>query len=303
MDMKNFALFLFVFSLLAGCQNNGSKESEAEKNQKKEQAEKESATIQFNPEEHKSEDIIFYNLFSPVDMTYLIEKDVSYYNSSLINPLNNIINYQSSDKYALNLGIYGADLSYLWMFRQNQQALSYLTAIQRLADHMEIPRDFVDFTYAAAEDHSQEIDTLIQIARESYYETEKYLKETGRENMTGLILLGGWVETMYIALNMHKSPPPELVSKIAVQEFSVNSLYKLLQTYQDDIVISEYLLLLKKLMKKYESLNIRYPQGSLVIDTVEKRIYLKNNHQVMLSEQEVKAIKELTTQIRNYFIE
>jgi hypothetical protein len=299
--MKNLALLFLLLYGFTGCHNSSTNNTSSKEHNTR--AEKESAAIEFNPEAYKSEDIVFYNLFSPVDMTYLIEKDVSYYNSSLINPLHNIINYQSSDKYALNLGIYGADLSYLWMFNQNQQALSYLTAIQRLADHMEIPRDFVDFTYATAETHSQEIDTLLQIARDSYYETEKYLKETGRENMSALILLGGWIETMYIALNMHKDLSPQVISKVAVQEFSVNSLYKLLQNHQEDIIISEYMLLLKKMMKKYETFNIKYPPGSLVIDTIEKRIYLKDGHLVSLSKQELDEIKALTIQLRHYFTE
>ena len=104
--------------------------------------EQELSKIEFNPTEFKSEDIVFYNLFSPVDLTYLISKSSSYYNSSLINPLNNITNYTNSVQLALNLGVYGADFSYLTMFNQSQQAYSYISAIQQVAQELGIPQEY-----------------------------------------------------------------------------------------------------------------------------------------------------------------
>lgn len=260
-------------------------------------------TIQFNPEEYKEEDIVFYNLFSPVDLTYLITKDQSFYNSLLLNPLNNITKYNESFKAALNLGVYGADLSYLWLFDQSQQAHSYLTAIQQLSDQLGIPREFVDFTYADAESNSNELDSLIRIARDSYYTAEKYLKDNGRDYAASLILLGGWIETLYIAVNMNQNPTQEIMSRIATQKFSSNSLYKLLQNTQNETSISEYLLLVKKMNNLFEDLEIMYPPKSLVIDTANRKILLADGARIELSAEQIEKIRNLTIVIRNHIID
>lgn len=284
--------------ILNSCVNNSSN-----KNADVVEAFGQTNVVGFNPADYKNEDIVFYNLFSPVDLTYLISKDISFYNSSLLNPLNNITNYNESFKAALNLGVYGADLSYLWLFDQSQQARSYLTAIQQLSDQLSIPREFVDFTYADAQNRGNDLDTLISIARESYYTAETYLKENDRDYAASLILLGGWIETLYIAINMYDEPNPYIVSRIAAQKFSSNSLYKLLMASQDEVNATEYLLLVKKLNNLYIELNIQYPEGSLVIDTIKHRILVNDDANISLTDSDIEQIRDVTTQIRSYIVE
>jgi hypothetical protein len=282
---------------LSGCdQNNSVKENETAIDEEIE------GSIAFNPEDYKNEEIIFYNLFSPVELTYLISKKESYYNSSLINSINNITKYSESTKVALNLGIYGADISYLWMFEQSQQSLSYRAAIQRLTDKLEIPRDFVNFTYSSAESNAQNFDSLVHISKVSYLKTDEYLKKTGRNHSASFILLGGWIETLYIATHMYENPDAKLMSKIAIQSFSLNSLISLLQQSQDNINVSEYLLLLKKLKGAFDDLKIQYPPESLLIDTSTKHIKLKNPESIKINAENLSEIRRLTKQIREHII-
>lgn len=258
--------------------------------------------VNFNPDDYQEEDIIFYNLFSPVDLTYLVSKQNAFYNSYLINPINNITKYTESYKIAINLGVYGADISYLWMFDQSQQALSYRSAIQRLTDKLEIPRDFVDFTYLRAENYQEQFDSLVYMARNSYSRADEYLKEADRESAAALILFGGWIETLYIATHMYDKPDQKLQSRIAIQKYSLNSLYNLMQAYQEDIQIREYLLLLNKLKKTYDQLDLVFQADQLVIDTAKKRISLKADAAFEMKAEDVAKIKSQTRQIREYLI-
>lgn len=302
--MKLFALYCFcpliLLSLVSGCnQNKSVKENETSIDKEMQIDE---GSIAFNPENYKKEEIIFYNLFSPVELTYLISKKESYYNSSLINSINNITKYSESTKVALNLGIYGADISYLWMFEQSQQSLSYRAAIQRLTDKLEIPRDFVNFTYSSAESNAQNFDSLVHIAKVSYLKTDEYLKRTGRNHSASFILLGGWIETLYIATQMYEHPDSKLMSKIAIQNFSLNSLIGILQQSQDNINVTEYLLLLKKLKQAFDELGIQYPPESLVIDTSTKHIKLKNPESLNIKVENLAEIRRITKQIREHII-
>ncbi len=290
---------LIFVSLIVGfaCTNN----TQEQQDNSKESIE--TNVVEFNASDYKMEDIVFYNLFSPVDLSYLLTKDVSFYNSSLLNPLNNITNYNESVKAALNLGVYGADISYLWLFNQSQQANSYLIAIQVLSDQLGIPRDFVDFTINDAENHVNNLDTLISIARESYYTAEVYLKDSGREHTASLILFGGWIETLYIAINMYDRPDERIVSRVASQKFSANSLFKLMQMSQNKISVSEYFLLIKKMNNLFEEMEIKFPSESLVIDTSKRKIFVAEGALINLSDEQIEQIRTLTKQIRTHIIE
>jgi hypothetical protein len=249
------------------------------------------------------EDVIFYNIFSPVDGPRAWRGLSSYYNSNLINPLNNITRYQTSQKVALNLGIYGADLSYLWMFSQNQQSLSYLSAIERLSTNLGLPNEFIKLTAETAEHNIQDVDTLIMLARQAYLMTDQYLKKSNRENSANLVLLGGWIESLYIATHMYDEPNEKLASKIASQKFSLNSLINLLKNNQDDIIAKEYLILLEDLKKAFNKFEITFQPNNITIDTVQKKIYIKEDEIIDLDPKHFKEIKHLTNQIRKHIIE
>ncbi len=302
--MRNATIIIlylvFLVAFFCGCSTNPDSKKSIQAFQ---QLDFDSTTINFIPEDYKEEEIIFYNLFSPVEFTYLIEEKSAYYNSLLINPINNITRYNSSDKYAINIGVYGADLSYLWMFDQAQQALSYRSAIQRLTDRLDVPREFVDFTYETAELHSQDFDTLVIVAKKSYNTADNFLKQIGRPQSAALILFGGWIETLYIATNMYEKPDAALLNRIAIQRYSLNSLYSLLLTFQENLEIKEYLLLLKKLKKVYDQQDLVIPNESLVIDTVAKHIKMRDNAIQVLSMDQFKEIQMLTNQIRNHIIQ
>lgn len=301
--IRFFKFFVFILTgnlILTACNNN----KQAQKNIEQNHAiQLDSTTIDFDPVNYNEEEIIFYNLFSPVEFTYLVDEKSAYYNSLLINPIDNITKYNSSDKYALNVGIYGADLSYLWMFNQSQQALSYRAAIQRLTDALDVPREFVDFTYELAEDHAQEFDSLVTIAKKSYATADNYLKQTGRGHSAALILLGGWIETLYIATNLYENPDSQLLNRISLQQYSLNSMYNLLLNYQDNLELKEYILLLKKMKKIYEKQNIQIAPEALVIDTLAKHIKLRDTSIETMTLDEFKEIQLLTNQIRNHIIQ
>ncbi|MBI9066662.1 MAG: hypothetical protein JEZ09_05175 [Salinivirgaceae bacterium] len=297
-----FVFILFVTFLIISCAPNKKAEVKEKHLETEMQVEINENEVSFNPDNYQAEDIVFYNLFSPVDLTYLVSKQNAFYNSYLINPINNITKYTESSKIALNLGVYGADISYLWMFDQSQQSLSYRSAIQRLTDKLEIPRDFVDFTYLQAENYQEQFDSLVFVARHSYTTADNYLKEADREHSAALILLGGWIETLYIATHMFENPDKKLLSRIAIQKYSLSSLYNILQKYQDDNDVAEYLLLLKKLKKTYDELEVQFEAESLVIDTAKKRISLKPDAAFEITPADIVKIKNQTRQIREYII-
>ena len=299
MKIYNYISLFTAIVLCLSCSNNKSKENS------KFDVDMNNAELNSNNSkaDEKMEDVVFYNMFSPVDLNRVLEANSSYFNSAYINSLSNITRYASSHKIALNIGIYGADLSYLWMFEQTQQAMSYLSAIQHLSAKLGIPNNFVKFTIDAAEKSSGEMDSLILVARKAYYETDKYLKNNERENSAALVLLGGWIETLHIALSMYSEPNSKLASKIITQKYSLTSLINMVQNSSDDIVMSEYLLLMKKLNDAFAKVESKLKTEDIDIDTINKRITIKNSDNINIDPEEFAEIKDITSKIRDHIID
>ena len=255
------------------------------------------------PKNLEDEDVIFYNIFTPSDMSNLINEYSSFYKSSLVNSLGNTSKYTQSTSKALNIGVYGADLNYLWVFEQNQQAATYVANIQKLADQLGIPSNYIAEIAEQAESHSKDVDSLKAIARTAYKGLTGYLNDCGRGNSSALVLLGGWIETLYIAINMYSQPDAKMVSRIATQKFSLGIIINLLQNQQNDIDVASYLVMLRKLRKAFDEFVIRVPQGCMTIDTANKRIIIHDNGELKFDREQIKGIRQITNDIRSMMVD
>ena len=68
---------------------------------------------------------IFYNIPSPMETAALLRKAGAEYDKDILNDVKNVDRYTAASKQALNLGIYGADLSYASVNNQTQESMFY----------------------------------------------------------------------------------------------------------------------------------------------------------------------------------
>ncbi|UCG26673.1 MAG: hypothetical protein JSV24_06740 [Bacteroidales bacterium] len=248
-----------------------------------------------------NEKSIFYGLYSPLEVSNMFERIGAVYTPQILNAPENLSNYSTSSEIALNLGIYGVDFSFINMFNQTQDALEYMVVIEKLSDELGIPREVLKIPAKNIERNLANTDSLRQIAITTYATTEHYLKEQGRQSSASLIVLGGWIETLYIAtesLYDEENPDPEIVEKIAEQKYSLNSLISFLKNYYDDPVVVYYLRMLKVLKKYFDSYEIYYDIGDVKIDTVNKVIRVSDNR-VEISKEIILRIKSIVAKIRD----
>lgn len=253
-------------------------------------------TVPISPD--LEEDIIFYNLLYPIDMGKIIDKRTTIFNSTLLNPLNNINKYNTSAQKAIALGIYGADLSYLWIFDQSQQALSYFATIKQLADDLNIPLDYISSSSAKAENNTQSIDSLVSIARQAYYDSDKYLNENDHNDLAVLILLGGWVETMHIATHLYFEPHPKMAGKIISQKYSLTSLINLMYNQPSEQIIHDFMPEFNKLLDEFDNLGQNYLSDYIIVDTVKKTIIFNDVLDIEVEPNELDQIKSAIGTVR-----
>lgn len=304
-NLKNYTLiFSLIFSFLIFACNSSNNNKEKTKKEKEELLLEDS--FEEDSEKNKVERI-FYNVPSPIEMAHLTQKAGVRYNSSLLNPTDNVENYSTTTDLALNLGVYGADLSYCRLYDQIQQSIDYLSAIRTIIEELKIPQEKASISINKLENNVNNRDTLLQIISDTYGNADLYLKENNRESTAALIIFGGWIEALYISTNMLDSNNPnhEIMCRIAEQKYSLDNLIKLLSSLNDkrtESFLSVMMPNLKNLELEFNKINISQGKYEVLTDEKTKKTSINSNMKINVSYKQIENIKNQASIIRNLII-
>lgn len=247
---------------------------------------------------------VFFAIPSPIETTVLLKKAGATFNKDYLNSVKNTSNYTSTSSKALNLGIYGADLSYAGIFDQTQEMMLYMKSVSSLAKDLSIGGAFDEETIIRTEKNINNRDSLLQIISDAFWSSDSYLKDNNRSATSALILAGGWIEGLYIATRVAKTINNDGIdTRIAEQKLSLENLIGLLESYEADENITSVLNELKELKKNYDSIEV--PESKVVVSTDSKigatTISSSTNH-IVISKDQLKTISNKIETIRNKII-
>ncbi len=248
---------------------------------------------------------IFYNVPSPIEMTTVIQRSGAIFRSDVLCSYKTVEKYTSLSKQAIMLGVYGADLSYVRLFEQIQLAINYLTSIKKLCDAIDIPQEQGSLAIQRMEKNIDNKDSLLQIIAETYASTDSYLKDNGRGNTATFVILGGWIESLYIATHIADFANPsnkEIIDRIGEQKFSLNNMIELIKAYPEDKELQSYLPQLEELKTVYDEVNIEYTKGEVKTDQNKKLTTIYSVANVSIKKETFEKIKTLAKQIRTNLI-
>jgi len=294
--MKSFLTFLFVLVLAASvsCKN---KAPEAE-------------TIipgfstynadSANTNALVAKDETYYGLLTPVEICVIFNRlGVPYSNASL-NPTSNRDLYLSTSKAAINTGIYGVDFGYLKMFGLGQDVLDYMLTVREMSNKLGIPDALLTEPIKRIQNDMADIDTITSLMQTAYRNIEDHLRESGRESTAGLMVMGGWVEAMFIATQLvydPENPDPEVIQKIAEQKYTLTSLLSFMKNYYDDPVVVYYTKKLKYLKNFFDTFEIYFEKGDLEIDTT-KQVLRSSGVKMTITIDTLNRISEYISRLR-----
>jgi hypothetical protein len=242
---------------------------------------------------------------SPLEISVLLKQSGSKYDLSSLNKTENLSKYNSNFKKALNLGIYGTDLGYTNIYGKNQDGIIYIRSIKSLADDLNIGQFFDMQTIGRLAANSNNLDSLVLITTLNFNHINHYLQSQGRDNLSVLLLTGGWLEAMQITCQVAtKKPSKELYEKIGEQKIILEQMLLLFSFYTDDSNMAELLKDLEQLKAAYEKITIIHTYKESSMEIVNGVAVIKDNSTttVDISEENVKEISELTNSIRNKII-
>lgn len=249
------------------------------------------------------EDVV-YNIPSPSEIPYLLQSTGAEFNQGLINDRKKADSYSSrTDKAALNLGIYAADIGYLSSYDKTQEAIDYLNAVKGIADNLGVIGSFDVELLKKFEANISNKDSLASLINGSVQKTKDYLKDDNRNKLAALMITGSFVEGLYISTGLIKSYPKNLLPNdqrnlvltplmrvILEQEKSVDELVKMLGTVDQAEPVAGIIVDLHSLQSNYRALNI------------DEQI--KNNKaNLVLSDKNLEEITKIVEKLRKSIVE
>ncbi|MCC6690759.1 MAG: hypothetical protein IT235_04430, partial [Bacteroidia bacterium] len=169
---------------------------------------------------------------SPIQTAFLINKVGLPFDKQMLNPTVQSTTYSTKFQKALNLGVYGADLGYVTMYDQTQDALAYMNTVKKLGDDLGVSSAFTPALLSRFQANFGKKDSLLGLVSAAYRQSDSYLKNNKQNDISGLILTGGWIETMHFVTNVLKTKDNEEIKRrIGEQKTTVTSIIKLLTPY------------------------------------------------------------------------
>lgn len=243
-----------------------------------------------------------FSVPSPIQTAMLIQKSGITYDKAVLSTSSKVNTYSTDFARALNLGIYGADLGYVSLYNQTQDALGYLASIKQLTDKLGISAAFDAPTMARIQNNITNKDSMMVLVGIAYRGSDAYLKENQRTDISSLILTGGWIESMHFSLSAYKNKPSDGIRfRIAEQKQALNSIIKILNSYQTPEV-TELTAMLNDLAKVYEGIQFKYNFVEPVTDTLKKVTYINSTTEVVVSDEQLKQIGDKLKQIRTKIV-
>jgi hypothetical protein len=243
-----------------------------------------------------------FSVPSPIQTALLIQKSGITYDKSVLNLSNKVNTYPTDFSRALNLGIYGADLGYVSLYNQTQDALGYLASLKQLSDKLGISAAFDGPTMERIKNNITNKDSMMVLVGIAYRGSDAYLKNNQRTDISSLILTGGWIESMYFSLMAYKAKPTDQIRfRIAEQKQALSSIVKILRGYTTQEV-TELTDALSDLSRVYDGIQFKYNFVEPVHDTTKKVTYINSTTEVIVTDDQLTQINEKVQKIRNKIV-
>jgi hypothetical protein len=244
---------------------------------------------------------------SPLEISVLLKESGRKYNGSYLNSPDNLSKYNSNYQKALNLGIYGTDLGYTNIYEQNQDGVRYMGAIKELADGLNIGQFFDIETIGRLATNSKNLDSLLLITTQNFNDINHYLQTQSRENLSVLLLTGGWLEALHIVCEVSKANPSnkQLQETIGEQKIIFENIMLLLSFYKDtDQNMASLLNDMETLKAAFDKVNITYTYKESTFEIVDGVMVIKDNSTstITITPDDINNIANTTNSIRSKII-
>ncbi len=247
-----------------------------------------------------------FSIPSPFQVSMLVKQIGLVYNKELMNSYSNTGKYATTFKLALNLGVFGADLGYASVNEQYAEAIKYFSEASVIAKQLDIP-SFLDEPMSKRINSNQNNrDSLLNLAAIVFRQADASLLNNSRNDISVLILAGGWIESMhFLTKTASSSKNQQVIDRIGEQKHPLDNVIEIMRPYYGKQT-DNYDQLLEELVELatvFDGVIIEYTYVPPETDAINKITSIKSKTRTIITDHQLKNISDKITALRAKIID
>ena len=246
----------------------------------------------------------FYQIPTPNELFTVIKEIGGKARTDLMNPIGNADKYSDSYQKGINFGVYSADLAYASAYEMGTTSLDYFKVISKMGDELGVSGAFDKTIFERVEKNLDNGDSLLSMSNDTYFEAYAYLEENEKGAVLGLIVTGGWIESMYIVTNLvdKYSDSNPIIERIAGQKYTLENLLGYLYEYADDENIGMAVAGLQKLEAIYGMMEVTGELNSTSVEKEGDLNVISGGKSIKITKESFLELKAVVKEIRESFV-
>jgi hypothetical protein len=244
----------------------------------------------------------FFQVPSPGEMLTFIKMVGGKNNKNItfLNAASNEKNYSDSKSKALNFGIYSCDLSYCSIFEIGSEALKYFKTVKTRGDQIGVSTAIKPEILKRLESNVGSPDSLAVITDDVYFSSFETLEDSQQGPTLAMVVAGGWIESIYIAINLAKyEANSPVIERLADQKYTLENLIEFLKKHESNPDVKSVKEDFEGLLAEFNKINVKDAEAIKKQD--DKKKLLGGGQQLVMSEEVYKGIVEKIKSIRNSY--
>ncbi len=215
-----------------------------------------------------------YQMPTPNELFQIVRTMSGEGQKRMMSPAKNVERYATTQKKALNFGVYATDLVYASTYKITSEVVRYYLTCKKLGDELGLGGSFTDKDFVRLERNLTRGDSLDVISNEAYDRAYRRMQDERMGPTLALVLAGGWIESMHLVTRqiLHFDASDPLVIRVAEQKSSLDHLIEMMEQYKNDPSVEETRVKLLKLRDTYDTFPVirsehqgASPSGRLIL--------------------------------------
>ncbi|HNT41162.1 MAG TPA: hypothetical protein PKN78_02885, partial [Tenuifilaceae bacterium] len=195
-------------------------------------------------------------------------------------------------------------LSYASLFDQTQATINLMNASKKMADGLGILNAIDNSVIQRLEENINNRDVIMETISETFLNTNSILEEDDRVAIGSIILVGGWLEGLYLATSLvsdEKKMDNELVDRIADQKFSLETVLSLLKQNSDNADVMEIYSDMQKLSEIFYDIQISASRVEVVPASNNGATILRSKNVITVNPDVFNKLKTKVKELRTKY--
>jgi hypothetical protein len=249
-----------------------------------------------------AENAMVFNIPSPSEQFEIISSLDGVKNTMLVNSPDKANTYATAVAKALNFGIYTADVAYLTSYKETSKYMAYFGKLEKLGTDIGVAQVFGKELSERAKKWDGNADSLFRLLDQTYTRSFQRLIEIDKGKELSLMLVGGWVESMHLALGSSKGfgKSPKMDEVLADQKLVGENLLDFLLDYQDDADVATYITKVSGILAAYD--NMDCTEAETAVSKSGNKVRLTGGNSCTMNQKTFSALKKEVAAVRNEII-